>query len=242
MASSSRASRLTDAHRALQMRLLESLDERLRGEWGVVDPEFLRGTLDRWAADAIAAALEHRAASATAARAYYEAFRAAEGVAGAAPLLHAEDLPLAAARSATVDSAISGIIDARRRGASVAEARASGITRAVGSAIKFAADGGRSALLGAVAGDREAIGYQRVTDGDPCAWCRMIASRGIIRYSAETAGFQAHPHCGCTAEPAFEGSKIRPENAEYKAQWREATAGQSDALKAFRRYVAEQGV
>lgn len=63
-----------------------------------------------------------------------------------------------------------------------------------------------------IAGGREVVQqssplWRRVTDGDPCGWCAMLASRGPVYGSAAKAGQgrRYHGHCGCTAEP-FEGS------------------------------------
>ena len=49
--------------------------------------------------------------------------------------------------------------------------------------------------------------WRRVTDGNPCGFCAMLASRGPVYGSAEKAGSggnRYHARCGCTAEP-FEG-------------------------------------
>lgn len=49
--------------------------------------------------------------------------------------------------------------------------------------------------------DPSARGWQRVGVGE-CDFCRLLLGRGAV-YSEDTADFQAHDHCGCTAEPAF---------------------------------------
>jgi hypothetical protein len=67
--------------------------------------------------------------------------------------------------------------------------------------------------MGAMSSDPEARGWQRVTDGSPCAFCAMIAGRGIISKDEGAAAFEAHGHCGCSAEPAFEGSRPLPQRA-----------------------------
>lgn len=45
--------------------------------------------------------------------------------------------------------------------------------------------------------------WRRVTDGHPCAFCAMLASRGPV-YAEDTVDFEAHSKCGCTAEISFE--------------------------------------
>lgn len=237
MSRTPRGAALTQAHGVVQARVLEAAIRGLAPYWEGVDPDDIAGTLDAWARGSAVQTLTGWRASAEAARAYYAALRAVEGVAGVFVVPWPDVPSLEDVRGATVASAIRGMWDAERSEATAAEVKAKGLVRATGSIIRMVADGGRSAILGAVTRDPQAVGYQRVTDGDPCAFCRMIASRGIVRYDADKAGFQAHSHCGCTAEPAFKGDTISPQNAEYRRQWRAATRGRTDAMKAFREYI-----
>lgn len=47
--------------------------------------------------------------------------------------------------------------------------------------------------------------WRRVTDGKPCGFCAMVASRGPVYGSAKAAGDgnRYHDHCGCTVEPFY---------------------------------------
>lgn len=237
MARTSRGVALTEAHRAAQAEILGRVSARLSNGWGDVDPEDLRGTLDPWVAGALASTVAGWRASVLAAFRYYAALRAAEGFGAWADLPLPEAPPVEETRSAVVGPAVRGIMVARRDGATPSEAKSRALVRVTGSVVSAVASGGRSMILGAAAADPVAVGYQRVTDGDPCAFCRMLASRGIFAVSEGAAGFKAHGHCGCTAEPAFEGDGIRPDNAKYREEWDAATRGEAEALKAFRRYV-----
>lgn len=55
---------------------------------------------------------------------------------------------------------------------------------------------------------RQQKAWRRVTDGDPCAFCAMLASRGPV-YTETTSltrgfdGLRYHKGCGCTAEPWY---------------------------------------
>lgn len=82
-----------------------------------------------------------------------------------------------------------------------------------GAATRHVTNGGRDELQGMVAEDREALGYIRVTDGDPCYFCAMLASRGPV-YDDQSfdqadprfigAGeHKVHDHCGCGVEPVY---------------------------------------
>lgn len=228
---------LTQAHKAAQDQILADVVRRLVPFWAGVDPNDLRGTLGPWIVGAGYHTRVGWQTSATVARAYYVALRRVENATGAFVAPWPDELRPEVVRGATVAPAIRGVWDAERRGATPAEAKAKGLARATGSIIKVVADGGRETILGLVAGDAQAVGYQRVTDSDPCAFCRMLAGRGIVKYTRDSAAFQAHAHCGCAAEPAFEGSVISPQNAVYRDQWKAATRGRSDALNAFRRHI-----
>ncbi len=80
-----------------------------------------------------------------------------------------------------------------------------------------------------LAGGREVVQqsaplWRRVTDGAPCGWCAMLASRGPVYGSAAKAGQgrRYHGHCGCTAEP-FDGSwddwEPTPEEQRYETAY-----------------------
>jgi hypothetical protein len=231
---------LTEAHRAIQIRLATGLARDLAVLWRPVDPTDIRGTLEPFTRAGTAVTLNARRASASAAQTYYTMFRQVEGIPGAFSAALALEPAPEVLRGGLFGAGARGIMNGRRRGMSVTRAAQNGFVKASGAAIQIAANGGRETLLGAVNADPQAQGYQRVTDGDPCAFCQMIASRGIIAYDESSASFESHGHCGCTAEPAFEGSQISPRNATYRAEWEQATAGRSgaDALSAFRSHLA----
>ncbi len=51
------------------------------------------------------------------------------------------------------------------------------------------------------------VRYARVPGGaDPCAWCAMLASRGFVYMSAESASAASHHHCSCSIVPGVSGS------------------------------------
>ncbi len=62
----------------------------------------------------------------------------------------------------------------------------------------------RETIMGSSIQDPQARGWQRVADGRACGFCLMLEGRGSV-YSESTADFASHDHCGCSAEPAFEG-------------------------------------
>lgn len=73
------------------------------------------------------------------------------------------------------------------------------------------ANASRYTVIGSTLRDPSADGWQRVTDGDSCAFCSMLAGRGAV-YSEAGADFASHIKCGCEAVPAFGGKPrtVRP--------------------------------
>ena len=83
------------------------------------------------------------------------------------------------------------------------------------------------------------LGYRRVTSGNACAFCSMLASRGAV-YSQRGASFEAHDGCSCSPEPVWDIGPEPEEVTRLRKLWRESTAGLSgkDALNAFRRALS----
>lgn len=112
------------------------------------------------------------------------------------------------------------------------------LSTTLGTAARVALDGGRSTVLETVKHDPVAVGWYRVTDGHPCGFCALMASRGIAYKSERSAEFKSHNDCGCDAAPAFHRDQPLPEINQQAAQvYRER--GNGDALVAFRKAWAE---
>ena len=150
----------------------------------------------------------YRQISAAAAAAFYEAFRGAAAAAGVpATVLSAEipDAQIATSLYVTGRDALRKALDA---GQSPDNARATTFVRSSGAVSRHVVDAGRQTILDSVAADEQALGWARVTDGDPCYFCLTLASRGAVYKSEQSADFKAHDHCGCTAMPVFKGTEI----------------------------------
>lgn len=91
--------------------------------------------------------------------------------------------------------------------------------------------------------DPQLIGYMRVTDGDPCFFCAMLASRGPVYATAQSAQYREdgqtyHDLCACVPVPVFSGGPPQPAvNVLARQMWESSTEGLSgtDARSAFRR-------
>lgn len=168
---------------------------------------------------------------------YYRAFRHAEGAAGTVPTVVAATAP---ADEIIRSLRFVGVVGARKLlDANVPAAGARTLTNVAGDTARLVMNSGRDTIVESVDADPRALGWARVTDPAPCAFCRMLASRGPV-YRGEGGGFKAHNHCGCTAEPVFHTDAEWPGRArEWRDQWDQTTAGLSgrDARKAFRQAV-----
>lgn len=240
MARSPEGAALTEAHRRLQSAIAAASVRDLLRLWGLLNPDDVRGTLNPVLVAGVNAVARNRRHSSTAAARYYVAFRQVEGVRGTVVVTSAAEVPGDVVAGSLRGAALAGTMNGRRRGMNQEEALKNGFVKMAGSATSLVMGGGRQTLMDAIHGDREAIGWQRVTDGSPCAFCAMIASRGIVFKSDASADFQAHGHCTCTAEPAYEGSKVNASNARFREAWDGATEGLggAEALAAFRQSLA----
>lgn len=198
---------LTEQHRqaqlALRARTLRDF-ALLWPIWQASDPR----TFDAFVTATIPLVRAYRSLSATVAAAYYAKFRQAERAAGnAIPSL---------ASGVTVEQILASLYatgQAMNRRAllagQVAEAaRQASLVRMSGAVARHVLNGGRDTILQSVEKDKQALGWARVTDGNPCYFCLTLASRGAVYKSEDTAGFEAHDHCGCMAMPVYDGTVI----------------------------------
>jgi len=216
-------------YRAAQAALGAALAVQVAQAWAVLlDTSRLRATIPVLAA--AVAALVHRygQVSALTAAGYYEAARLEAGVAGRFTPVPADpadlDAVLAAVKWATRDLWTPEPDAAPARAATVAAAE------------KLVLDTGRDTITGAVMADRKARGWARVTEPGACYFCAMLASRGAVYRTEQTAQFRAHDHCHCHPEPVFTAYEPSAQVREWQALWVKSTAGHSGkaAIAAFR--------
>lgn len=117
-------------------------------------------------------------------------------------------------------------------------------------------NGGREVVDDVLRRDPARPGYMRLTDGDPCFFCAMLASRGPVyeddsfedsdpRFSG-AGDHKVHDGCGCTLIPIYgSGAVALQQFKSYERLWASATQGRSGraAVNAFRReYEAQRRV
>jgi hypothetical protein len=94
---------------------------------------------------------------------------------------------------------------------------------------RLALKGGRQTITEAVAQDPKAKGWERVIAPGACSFCSMLASRGAVYRSRESAKFLAHDHCHCTPLPLFVGQAPSQASKDLSAEWQRVTRGKSGA-------------
>lgn len=226
---------LTRRHYVAQLGVRAATSRDVMTLWRGVDPTNLTGTFDTFAKSATVLTRARHSTSSGVAAGYQEQFRKAERVAGRAAVKLGPALDVGNALSSIRGAGLSGIINARKAGFSPQAAAQRGLVKVLGATTRLVLGGGRGTIIESVAADPQTAHWQRVTSGEPCAFCAMLAQRGAV-FTADTADFEAHDHCSCSAEAAYEGSAMPLTSQALRSQWETATEGLSgdDALNAFR--------
>lgn len=238
MASSEAAARLTEGHRLAQAQIGARTVQNLRAAFPLLDPTNLDATVERWLRVSVPIVRQQQAQSARLAAEYLRAFRAVElGVADAyAARLVVDEATEAIATSLTVTGPVT-IKEQMKRMATLEHATRLAMARSAASGMRHALNGGRNTIITNVREDSRALGWARATSGNPCHFCAMLASRGPV-YGEDTADFQAHDSCGCTAEPVYRRNAAWPPGSErYRDLWNEAKRLDGDTEINFRRLV-----
>jgi hypothetical protein len=151
------------------------------------------------------------------------------------------------------DPEASGVTDAQR--APMAVRLDAAESKSEMAMQRLVANQGRDTMRQAVQGDRYAVGYARTAALGACSFCKLMASRGAVYKTAETAGRNAnerfsgdasvvkfHNDCHCGIIPVFRGQRfeLSPQATEWDRIYRDYAAGYpGDQLRLFRRALAE---
>jgi len=196
---------LTEAHRVGQIAIGANADAALRLVWPVLDPADLDRSEPAWMSASLGVTRPYYQDSVNLAAAYTTAYREAEGV-SPGPIVRpawnqqhvAENLHLAGPVRVKL------LVGSGMAGAAAATAA---VTKFAGIGRRAVMSGGRMMIHESTARDGNAVGWRRVTDGDPCTFCAMLATRGPV-YGKNTVlstgeGLRYHGSCGCTAETVY---------------------------------------
>lgn len=214
----------------------------------IIIPSRLQETVPDWIRAVNSLVERYGDASAALAADYYDAERVAARVTGAftVPLLDPppERQVEESLRWATKDvwpRDPEEATEAQRR--PLEERLSAAEAKAEAAAQKLVADQGRGTVREAVRQDREAIGWARSAALGACAFCKLLAIRGMV-YKRETVEFRAHDGCHCGAVPVFRGQRF--ELSDHAAEWRRiyeqhAQGHSGDQLRLFRQALAGAG-
>lgn len=247
MARTAAGAELTERHRQGQLKIRARALRSFLALWLLWRGQ--EATFDQLARLTVPIVLAHHNLSSTLAVAYYTQFRRAERVAGKPSPRLAPPLPEGQVLASLFVTGEQMTRRAREGGASPQQAQEKALVRTSGAVGRLALQGGRDATILSAAEDGQARGWTRITSGSPCAFCTMVASNGAV-YSADTADFQTHDHCGCSASPVYDGDRLpqaERHRETYNAAQREARAAgelasgtSNDQLNAVRRYLNDR--
>ncbi len=250
MAATKTGRALTEQHRQAQLRIrAKALQDytRLWPVWEGDEDSFIKLVLA-----SIVLVKGYRLISSQTAGNYFQSFRIAEGAKGEALTKLADPVDEGKVRAALFATGQNAVKQSLEAGRPPEHAQQVALTRTSGAVSTQVLNGGRETLLGSVQDDKSALGWSRVTDSDPCAFCALLASRGPVYKSEQTADFQAHGECACNAEPVYSRDAHWPGRArEFHDLYNEATleaheegelrrGTTNDLLNAFRRKYEAQ--
>lgn len=209
----------------------------------LLDPSRVDATFPAFLNAATVIIGSERDAAARLALAYYYAHRAALGVTAPYTPVYAGAINPAQVGTGLLVAGPVTVKQALLRGGTLEEAFSLALALTLGTAYRYAADGGRLSIQDTAEADETALGWARVTDGNPCYFCAMLASRGPVYKSERHAlrrkdGRRYHNGCGCMAEPVYEYGQPWPgAGRKYEELWKSSTQGLrgNDAINAFRR-------
>lgn len=192
---------LTLSHKAAQNRIGSQTITRLRPLWRLLDGSSLDATTERWLAACIAVIQDQRQTSAALAALYVDQFKKATLGVAARPVL-AGAAPIEALATSLLVTGPLSVKSAVARGVPLVRAMSVAEASSSAAAVRHAMNAGRETITASVAADPAGRGWRRVTSGRACKFCQMLAGRGAV-YSADTADFQCHDGCNCSAEPVY---------------------------------------
>lgn len=225
---------------SLRARVLREVLER----WPTLDLDDIDGTAARWFDVTGPVVAAGRDEAVEAAVAYIGTFSAAEtglkvdGVRPLPPDTRLLQARLLGAGPWTFKQKIG-------QGKTLSQAQAETIARLSGEVSRTVIEGSRETVTQTAT--QRGYGWQRITDGDPCAFCALLASRGAVYRSQSSGGFQAHRNCACTAEMVMRESGFRTDESQKWSDLYDRSIGEAreagdlargtsnDLLNAFRR-------
>jgi hypothetical protein len=193
---------LTARHRGQQLLVRRATVAQLNRLWPALDWARLDATYPAFAVMVARMVTVNRQTSAGLASQYLRAFRKANGIPGEVKAVFAAPLVVEQLSASLHTTSVAAVKSAAGRGVPAEVAMSAARNYTAGAMARLVLNAGRETTTLTIADDPRARGYQRVLGGGGCDFCQMLAGRGAV-YGEQSADFEAHDHCGCTAEPVY---------------------------------------
>lgn len=231
---------------AAQIGLATVMAADVQQAFALLDPAHMRRTLPQFTLAIHALTDQYGRASAALAAQFYQAERRLAGVIAKFRVTPAQPPPLT-----QVDTVMRWATRKLWTLPDDPSALAGAQQMVTGSAQKMSLDVGRLTTLDSVRSDRYARAWAREAKPGCCWFCAMLATRGAVYESKQTAGpnvrgarnanagkafvglgeFKVHDNCQCTAVPVFTSYEMPARAREWEALYRsvaKAGAGQGN--------------
>lgn len=210
---------LARTHMAQQVREAAVIQTAIARLWQqMIDPRDPWGSYARFRkAAAVYVGAGHTVSQRTAEQ-YIEALRGLGGKGlGLAPLKTVDPDQIIESLTASAYKSLDRAARSAAAGQVSNSALATALSQTLGASKRLMLNGGRQRLVDS-SGDR---GWSRVSDGDPCAFCLMLVSRGPV-YTQATGAFKSHDRCGCSVRLIVPGDDgWSPQAREARELWDE---------------------
>ncbi|QIG58483.1 head maturation protease [Arthrobacter phage DrSierra] len=169
-----------------------------------IKPSDLDASFPGYLRAALALVSAGRGMAVTTARNYYGEAKEGAGFAKTVPALATPDMDIFKATQALLMTGPVAIKKQLSSGVGLIAAMDAAKAQTLRVGKRLVLEAPRKHLIELSSKDKDALGWARVSDGQPCHFCAMLVSRGPV-YSEETSRFRAHNGCGCSVRPFFKG-------------------------------------
>jgi hypothetical protein len=198
---------LAQQFRASQVSLSQRVLRSLIPLWGLLDGGRLDVTFSGWALAVGQVIGQHRDTSTLLATGYLRAARHQAGIPGEPIIVKAGPVdPVQLATSLRVTGPVA-VKRSMLAGKPLPAALDDAFVQSSGAATRHVLAAGRDTVTQSIQADAAIAGYERVTaPGTTCKFCVMLATRGPVYKSSQTAGQgidRYHDHCRCAIAAVY---------------------------------------
>lgn len=194
---------LAEAHRLGQITIGQQTTAQMLSIWPLLDPQDLIASYETWAPVATSIITTQYAASSELAAAYYSTTRQLAGIVDTFVPVIAPPLSQQRILTSLLVTGPGRVLAGYQRGESWWDITDRAAASSAGSAMRLALEGGRATLMQSGRADPRQPRWARITGDNPCDFCEMLASRGAVYFTEETADFEVHDHCNCEVDIEF---------------------------------------